>query len=111
MTDTPVAALGPLLVAVMVNVTLVPTFGVGLFTVFTMARSAVGVGPGETVLVLLPGMGSGSLPDMTAVLTYEPVAFTVAIMVKVALLPLARFPIVQLGAVQVPVEGVALTKV
>ena len=52
-TDTPVALLGPLLVAVKVKVTLLPTFGVELFTVLTIAKSACGTGAGVTVLELL----------------------------------------------------------
>ena len=39
-TTTPVALVGPLLWAVTVNVTLLPTFGDGLFTVFVTATSA-----------------------------------------------------------------------
>ena len=40
-TSTSWAALGPLFVSVTVNVIVSPTFGVGLLTVFTTARSAV----------------------------------------------------------------------
>jgi len=38
---TPVAVLGPLFTAVMVNVILLPTFGVELLTVLVTARSAI----------------------------------------------------------------------
>ncbi len=39
-------------------------------------------------------------------------AFTVAVIVKVVLAPLAKLPIVQFGAVhEVPAAGVVLTKV
>src|SRR4029077_9939174 len=56
-TSTPVALLGPLFVAVTVNVTLLPRFGVGLSTVFVMAMSAA---TGVTVATaeLLPATGS-----------------------------------------------------
>ena len=95
----------------MVKVTLEPTFGVGLLTVLTTPRLVWATGDGVTVEVLLPGVGSISVPEIVAVLAYGPEAFTVATMVKVALAPLARLPILQFGAVQVPVDGVALTKV
>src|SRR6202521_3908940 len=57
-TCTPVALLGPLLVAVMVNVTLVPWFGRVLSTSFVMARSAA---TGVTVALAesFPESGSG----------------------------------------------------
>ena len=95
----------------MVKVTLEPTVGVGLLTVFTTERFVCATGTGVTVLVLLAGVGSVSTPVIVAVLAYGPAAFTVATIVKVALAPLAKAPIVQFGAVQVPVDGVALTKV
>ncbi len=63
------------------------------------------------VTELLPGVGSFWSPVMAAVLAYDPVALTVATTVKVALAPFAMLPMVQLGALQEPVEGVALTKV
>ena len=111
LTDTPVAALGPLLVAVMVKVTLLPTLGVALLTVFVTARSAAAVGTGVDVLLLLPGLGSVWFPLMVAVFAYVPLDFTVATIVMVAEAPLARLPMVQFGAAHVPEEGVALTKV
>ena len=67
-TLTPVAMLGPLLVAVIVKVMLLPTKGVPLFTVFMMDRSVTGTGVGMLVEVLFPGSGSCSLPVMVAVL-------------------------------------------
>ena len=67
-TLTPVAALGPLFLAVIVNVILLPTYGAGLFTVFMMDRSVIGTGVGVLVEVLFPGSGSCSLPVMVAVL-------------------------------------------
>ena len=67
-TLTPVAPLGPLLLAVIVNVTLLPTFGVALLTVFVTAKSVCGTGTGVLVAVLLSSVGSVSLPLMVAVL-------------------------------------------
>ena len=110
-TVTPVALLGPALLAVIVKVTLLPTFGVGLLTVLLTAKFVCGTGTGVDVEVLLPGVGSTSVPEIVAVLAYGPEAFTVATIVKVALAPLAKFPILQFGALHVPVDGVALTKV
>ena len=60
MTCTPVALLGPLFVAVIVNVTLVPWFGVALLTAFVTAMSAC-----ETMLV-------GSLAVSLVVLVWLP---------------------------------------
>src|SRR5664279_2131941 len=57
-TLTPVAALGPLLVAVIVKVTLLPTLGVRLSTVLTTLKSVIGTGVGVTVEVLLAKIGS-----------------------------------------------------
>ena len=69
-TDTVVAALGPALLAVRVNTTLLPTFGVALFTVFTIPTLAcvAVIGTGVLVDVLLPGVGSVSVAVMVAVL-------------------------------------------
>ena len=69
-TDTVVAALGPALFAVSVKMTLLPTFGVALLTVFimpTLACAAV-TGTGVLVEVLLPGVGSVSVAVIVAVL-------------------------------------------
>ena len=57
-TCTPVALLGPLLVAVTVKVTLVFWFGVVLLTVLVMAMSAA-TGVMVALAELLPGTGSG----------------------------------------------------
>ena len=54
---------------------------------------------------------SGLFPEILAVFAYEPAAFTVAVIARVALVPFVREPTVQFGADQVPVEGAALTKV
>ena len=51
-------ALGPLLVTAKVKVTLLPTFGVSLLTVLTIARSACGTGTGVLVELLFPDTGS-----------------------------------------------------
>ncbi len=78
-TVTPVAALGPRLVAVMRKVMALPTGGFGLLTVFTTPRSASGTGMVVSVSVLLTGSGSFCAPEATAVFAYGPVAFTVAV--------------------------------
>ena len=67
-TLTPVAKLGPLFVAVIVKVMLLPIKGVALFTVFMIDRSVTGTGIVILVEVLFPGSGSCSLPVMVAVL-------------------------------------------
>ncbi|MNR05344.1 hypothetical protein D3C85_1213690 [compost metagenome] len=96
----PVPSLGPLLVAMSVNTTLLPTGGVALSTVLTTERSVVAVGTGVTVEVLFAAAGSLSVPVMVAVLAYGPVAFTVAVMVSVEVMVLARAPILHM-----PVAG------
>ncbi len=48
---------------------------------------------------------------MVTVLAYDPVAFTVATTLKVAVAPLLMVPMLQVGELQVPAEGVALTSV
>ena len=111
LTITAVAALGPLLTTERVNVTFDPTTGAALLTVLVIARSVAAVGTGVEVLLLLVGVGSVWFPEMVAVLAYTPVDLTVATTVRVALALSAKLPMFQLGALQVPVEGVALTKV
>jgi len=108
---TPVALLGPALLAVIVKVTLLPTAGVLLLAVFITDKSANEPTVGETEEVLLVETGSVWLPVMVAVLVYGPVALTVAVILNVAVAPLAKLPIVQFGALHVPKEGVALTNV
>ncbi len=61
------AALGPVLLAVIVNVTLLPTFGVALSTVLLIPKFVCGTGTGVLVLLLLPGVGSVSFPVILAV--------------------------------------------
>ena len=67
------------------------------------------------VEVLLPGFGSGVVLVTVAVLVRTvplgTFGFTVATMVSVADAPATSEPMVQVGAVQVPTDGVALTKV
>ena len=92
-----------------VKVTLLPTFGVGLFTVLVIDRSVIGTGVVVTVAVLFVKSRSVCVPVIVAVLEYGPLASTVATIVKVALAPLAIAPIVQVGDNHVPVDGVALT--
>ena len=94
-TWTPVALLGPLLVAVTVKVTLVFWFGVVLSTVLVMAMSAArghgGAGrvvAGHRVGLVLSGLGRGVGPAA--------VVLTVAVMDSVALAPLARAPMFQI---------------
>ncbi|MNR21785.1 hypothetical protein D3C85_1387040 [compost metagenome] len=54
--------------ATKVNTTLLPTAGVALSTVLLSETSEVGTGSGVEVEVLLPGVGSFSVPVMVAVL-------------------------------------------
>ena len=65
--------------------------------------------------VLLPGFGSGVVLVTVAVLINTvpcaTLAFTVATMVSVADAPEANVPMLQVGVVHVPTDGVALTKV
>src|SRR5207253_10997447 len=57
LTWTLVAVLGPLSLSVIVKVTVSPTFGVGLSTLFSTARSAC-CGVSVALLLLLPALGS-----------------------------------------------------
>ena len=88
---TPDVALGPSLVSTRVKVTISPTFGVGLSTLMSSERSALGEAGGLTVTsalsALLDGSGSSSLPATTALLEIEPETelSTVTAIVKVAL--------------------------
>src|SRR5450759_929006 len=95
LTTTPVASLGPLLVAVIVKVTLAPTFGVVLSTPLVMAMSAA-TGLMLALAVLLPATGSVcNSAVLVAVLVVGDVVFTLATMERVLLAPLARVPTVQ----------------
>ncbi len=67
-TTTPVALLGPLLVAVTVKVTVLPTSGVAMSTTFSTFRSAISPTSGETVEILSDKTRSSSVPVMVAVL-------------------------------------------
>src|ERR1700687_4780919 len=111
-TFTPVAFTGPLLWAVIVNVTLLFRFGVALSTVFVMAMSAA-CPVTITDALLLPATGSGCVSaDLLAVFVSAEVLVSVATMVSVALPPLARAPMVQVPATYVvPTLGAADTKV
>src|SRR4029077_20809184 len=92
LTWTPVALLGPRLVAVMVKVTFEPTFGVGLSTVLVMAMSAA-TGLMLALAVLLPLTGSTwSSAVLVAIFMIAPVPVTVATIERVALAPLASEP-------------------
>src|SRR4029077_2416455 len=94
-TWSPVAPLGPWLLAVMVKVTSLPTFGVGLSTVLVMPMSAAS--PVTVALaVLLPLTGS-TWPSavLVAVFVIADVPVAVAVIDRVALDPLARAPMVQ----------------
>jgi hypothetical protein len=93
-TCTPAALLGPLLVTVIVNVTLVPTFGAPLLTVLPTCRSACATGVVPALALLLFGFGSCVVAVTLALLTYGPPASAVAVMVSVALAPLASAPMV-----------------
>src|ERR1700681_4822167 len=94
-TCTPVAVLGPLLVAVRLKVTLVPKSGTGLSTDLVMAMSADWpVTVAEDVS--FAELGSGWLPAVrVAVLVAAEVVFTVATIVRVWLAVLASGPICQ----------------
>ena len=61
MTATPVAVLGPALLTVTANVTLLPTAGVALEAVLVKDRSATGVAPGVTVAKSSPAPLFGML--------------------------------------------------
>ena len=89
---TPVAVLGPLFVAVTVNVTWLPRLGVRFDTVLVIAMSAAcPVTVAEAVL--LPATGSGSVSAvLVAVLVTEVVPVTVATIERVAFPPLATAP-------------------
>src|SRR3984893_13556516 len=95
LTCTPVALLGPLLVAVTVNITLLPNAGVGLLTDLAMAMSA---DTGVTVALaeLLPATGSvWSSAVLVAVLVAGAVVLTVARIERVTLEPFASAPMFQ----------------
>ena len=66
-TLTPVAGLGPPLVAVIVKVILLPIIGVLLLAIFVTPKSACGTGTGVTVDVLFVGTVSVSLTVIVAV--------------------------------------------
>ena len=93
-TTTPVAAAGPLFVAVIVNVTFEFTGGVALLTVFVTARSVTGVAVTDADAELLAALPSVSVPVIVAVFVTCEVVVAVAVIVSVALAPMARFPIV-----------------
>src|ERR1700694_4805975 len=113
-TTTPVALLGPLLVAVTVKVTLVFRFGVALSTDLVIAMSAA---TGVTVALneSLAPLGSNSVSAvLVAVFVVGAVVFTVATIKRVALEALAIGPMFQtpVPALSVaPTAGVAETKV
>jgi hypothetical protein len=56
---TPVAGLGPALLASNVNVIVLPTAGIGLLIVLITLKSALGTGAGVTEEVLFNKFGSG----------------------------------------------------
>ena len=114
-TTTPVAGLGPLLLAVTVYVMVLPaTAEAG--PVFVIDRSAEAVTLVVAVAVLSPLVGSGSLALIVAVFVMlPPVAGAVAVMVIVALAPDASVPTAQTtvpeALVQVPWVELADTNV
>ena len=81
---------------------------------FVVTSSLVAVGPDKAVTdklaiaVLLFALGSGVVLDTVAVLFNAPEkeASTLALIFNVAVAPLANVPIVHVGAVHVPTEGV-----
>ena len=92
MTTTPVAAAGPLFVAVIVKVTFEFTAGVALLTVFVTARSVTGVAVTDADAESLPALPSVSVPVMLAVFVTSEVVVAVAVIVSVAVPALARLP-------------------
>ena len=66
-TDTPVAALGPLLVTSNVKIIVSPTFGVVLSTDLTISKSETATGIGVFVSESSVLSGSGSFPATVAV--------------------------------------------
>jgi hypothetical protein len=94
-TCTPVAALGPLFVSVMVKAMVSPTLGRALLTILASCRSAA-AGFTDVVAVLLDELGSNwSLWVMLAVLAVLPALVTVATMVRVGIAPTPTAPTVQ----------------
>ena len=93
-TTTPVAASGPLLATVTVNVTLVPTEGLGLSTVFVTARSAAGAST-DALAESSAELGSWVAVVAVAVLVIGAVPATCAWTDSVADAPLASVPTVQ----------------
>src|SRR6202521_3714318 len=94
------ALLGPLLVAVMLKVTLVFWFGTVLLTVLVTAMSAA-TGLMVALAESSPAVLSASFSAvLVAVLVVGASVFTVAVMVRVAVEPLARPPMFQ-----IPVTG------
>ena len=114
LTTTPVTGLGPLLVAVTVKVTVWPTAGVGLSTLFAIATSASWIGVMVAWAELLLGLMSGSTSAETvAVLVYGATDVTWNWSSRVAELPAVRLPMFQSPVVElnvVPVLGMAVTK-
>ena len=106
-TTTPVALKGlpDGLFTVIVNTTLAPTFGLGLFTVLVMfnvpvtGTFTITLSSSSSVVDELPAMESGSTWSAlhtSAKFVFVPPVATVAVMVNVAFAPLARFPTVQI---------------
>ena len=94
-TWTPVALLGPWLVAVIVKVTSLPRLGVGLSAALVMAMSAAtGVMVALAELLALTGSARSSA-DLVAVLVIAAVTVTVAMIMRVALAPLVKGPMFQ----------------
>ena len=101
MTCTPVALLGPLLVAVIVKVTFCPTFGAEPLTDFPIAMSADWPVTDADAL-LLPLLGSNWFSAvLVAVLVTVEVPVAVAVTCSVARAPFASEPMLQ-----TPVAGV-----
>src|ERR1700682_5453943 len=95
-TCTPVALLGPLLVAVMVKVTLVFWFGAVLLTVLVMAISAATAFRLALAELLAPTGSGWSSAVLVAVLVEPTAVLTVTVIVSVALALLARPPMFQM---------------
>ena len=115
-TVTGVKATCPELVPITAGVPFKVSFKI---TLGVLCPSAIVAGVSSTASIVLgveeellfKGVGSLSKPLIIAVFVYDPVELTVATTVKVAETPLARLPIDQVDPVNVPTEGVALTRV
>ena len=107
-TPAPVAVSGPLLATDTTNVTWPLNDGVAVSTVFVTAKSASRPST-DADAELSADVGSNVADETIAVFVRAVGTVTVAMMLNVALVPLARLPTVHVPDAYVPVDGVALT--